>query len=280
MIKWYNQKQENQSHTKGAVQMRKTPVKPNIAEYPDVFRAILSNNDVFDSSCSDAARVLFIDSESGLYLKRSSIGTLSREAEMTRFFSKIKLAPEVIEYISDEKFEYLLTSAARGEDATHEMYLAYPSRLCDMLAESMRLLHETDASGCPVRDRMSDYFEFAEKQYRTGHFDPSHMKNNTKSADGIWKFAEERRHLLFSDTLIHGDFCLPNVIYNGTKFSSFIDVGNGGIGDRHVDLYWASWSLSYNLKTDRFTDRFFDAYGRDRINADALDAVEAFESFG
>ncbi len=260
--------------------MKKTPVKPDIAEYPDIFRPFLSNADIYDSSCSDAARVLFIDSENGLYLKRSRTGALSREAELMRFFSKKQLAPEVIEYVSDEKFDYLLTSAARGEDATHEMYLSNPSRLCDMLAESMRSLHETDASGCPIRDRMSDYFEFAEKQYSTGHFDPSHMKNNSSSADDVWKFAYERRHILFSDTLIHGDFCLPNVIFDGSKFSSFIDVGNGGIGDRHVDLYWAAWSLSYNLKTDRFKDRFFDAYGRDRINSDALDTVEAFESFG
>ncbi len=37
----------------------------------------------------------------------------------------------------------------------------------------------------------------------------------------------------------------------------FIDLGNGGVGDRHIDLFWGAWTLFYNLKTDRHTERFF-----------------------
>lgn len=61
------------------------------------------------------------------------------------------------------------------------------------------------------------------------------------------------------DVLIHGDYCLPNVILDRFSFRSFIDVGNGGVGDRHFDLYWGLWTLRYNLKTDRYHERFLDA---------------------
>ena len=83
-----------------------------------------------------------------------------------------------------------------------------------------------------------------------------------------------------NDTLIHGDYCLPNLLFDGWRFSGFIDLGSGGVGDRHIDLFWGAWTLFYNLKTDAYRDRFFDAYGRDRIDFDRLKAVAAAETFG
>lgn len=88
------------------------------------------------------------------------------------------------------------------------------------------------------------------------------------------------RHLLRADTLIHGDACLPNIIQDQGRFSAFIDFHMSGIGDRHIDLYWAIWSLQYNLKTDAWTDLFLDMYGREHISEEALRVVAAFELFG
>ena len=64
------------------------------------------------------------------------------------------------------------------------------------------------------------------------------------------------------------------------RFTGYIDLGNGGVGDRHVDLFWGAWTLNFNLHTDRYRDRFFDAYGRDRIEEEALLTVAAAEVFG
>ena len=100
------------------------------------------------------------------------------------------------------------------------------------------------------------------------------------SAEDAWRILCEGRSLLRSDTLIHGDYCLPNVIFDNWRFSGFIDLGNGGVGDRHVDIFWGAWTLWYNLHTNEYRDRFLDAYGRDKINGDALDIVEIAETFG
>jgi kanamycin kinase len=69
-------------------------------------------------------------------------------------------------------------------------------------------------------------------------------------------------------------------MFDDWKFSGFIDLDCGGIGDRHVDLFWAIWTLRYNLKTNRYRERFMDAYGRAKINEDYLRVVAAVECWG
>ncbi|MCR4682109.1 MAG: phosphotransferase [Clostridiales bacterium] len=92
--------------------------------------------------------------------------------------------------------------------------------------------------------------------------------------------AEAGLSRLKSDVLIHGDYCLPNIILDGWSFSGFIDTGNGGMGDRHIDVLWGIWTLKFNLGTAKYTDRFIDAYGRDRIDPCLLRRVAAMEMIG
>ena len=63
------------------------------------------------------------------------------------------------------------------------------------------------------------------------------------------------------DTLIHGDFCLPNILVNDGKISGFIDLGDSGIGDPWRDYAWCIWSLRYNLKTDAYTGLLLEKLG-------------------
>ena len=46
--------------------------------------------------------------------------------------------------------------------------------------------------------------------------------------------SRERRTMMS----LHGDYCLPNLIMRDFQLEGFIDLGYGGIGDLHYDLYW------------------------------------------
>ena len=59
----------------------------------------------------------------------------------------------------------------------------------------------------------------------------------------------------------------------------YIIIDTAGVGDRHVDLFWAVWSLQFNLKTDKYRERFLDAYGRDRMEPEMLRLIAACEVF-
>lgn len=256
--------------------MQRKPISIDIEQYPEQFRPLLQKGALYDSSCSREARVIFIDTDGGLFLKSAPKGTLAREAELTSYFGQKHLGAEVLAYHSDE-CDWLLTARVHGEDCIHPDYLADPKRLCDTLAELLRGLHDRDASDCAVL-HTPYYLASAEYGYRHGRVDLSY--GDFATAEDAWLFLQQNKHLLQTDTLLHGDYCLPNIILNDWKFSGFIDVGNGGVGDRHIDLFWGAWTLNFNLHTEAYRDRFFDAYGRDRVDLHRLRIVSAAEIFG
>ena len=257
--------------------------KTRIAALPDGIPtdavAILAGGDVYDSSSSPEARVYFIDRGDGFFLKRAERGTLSCEADMTAYFHTLGIGAELLGYFSNE-YDWLLTRRVVGEDCTHLLH--DPKRLADTIGAELRRLHETDFSACPIKDRTSRYLALAEGNYLTGNYDKSNFPDSFgyRSADEAYAVLREGCGELRSDVLIHGDYCLPNVMFNGWEFSSFIDVGNGGVGDRHVDLFWGAWTLAFNLHTDAYRDRFLDAYGRDRVDEEKLRLIAAAEVFG
>lgn len=261
--------------------MKRTPITAPLPDLPEAIRSFAQGAVIFDSSCSPEARVYFLDKGPGCYLKTSPKGTLKTEAELYAWFASKGLAPEVLAYESGDR-DWLLTRAARGEDCIHPDYLADPKRLCDTTAQLLRQLHETDFSGCPVPDRTATYKATAGANFRTGNYDASLFPDNWgyDSAEEAWAVIESQGHLLDTDTLIHGDYCLPNIMLEDWAFSAFIDLGNGGVADRHIDLFWGAWSLFFNLKTDAYRDRFLDAYGRDKIELEKLRLIAAYEVFG
>ena len=259
--------------------MLRTPIPADPSRFPDFVRPLLDGAVLYDSSCSPEASVLYIDKDGGFFLKRSPKGTLEREALMTRYFHTLGLSAEVLAYQSLDE-DWLLTARVAGEDLTHPDHLAEPVWLCDTLAERLRMLHDLPCEGCPVTDHTARYLATAEDNYRKGLFDPSFCGIPSLTPDEARRRTNEGRHLLQNDTLLHGDYCLPNILFEKRRFTGFIDLGNGGVGDRHVDLFWGAWTLLFNLKTDRYRQRFFDAYGRDRVDPERLALVGILETFG
>lgn len=262
--------------------MKRTEISVDVADFPIPFAHLLQNARIFDSSCSPEARVFFIDRDGGLFLKRAAAGTLKKEALQTHYFHEKGLSAPVLDYREENGYDWLLTARVAGEDCTHKDYLADPARLCELIATRLRALHELDTEGCPVANHTAIYMATIEKNYKNGVFDASFLPPvmGGMTAEDAFSYFQAHRQLLKTDTLLHGDYCLPNILLDNWKFSGFIDLGNGGVGDRHVDLFWGAWTLGFNLRTDRYRDRFFDAYGRDKIDLDLIDLIGVCECFG
>ena len=262
--------------------MKRTRIEIQPQHYPAELERLLRDVPVYDSSCSPEANVLYIERDGGYFLKSAPGGSLFREAEMTRFWAKKGLSAEVLFYQTESERDFLLTTRIKGEDLTSAQYLEDPTRLCDAYATLLRQLHETDGTGCPVPKHTASYLARAEENYQKGAYDLSYFCDlwGNATSEEVYALLQREGGLLRNDTLLHGDYCLPNVIFDSWRFSGLIDLGNGGIGDRHVDLFWGAWTLNFNLHTNRYRDRFLDAYGRECVEEELLRVVAAAEVFG
>lgn len=230
--------------------MKKTLIELNIKDFPQEIWPFLEGATVYDSSCSDHARVYY--SDLGYYIKVEDKGKLDVEVKAVEMFAQRHLGPEMTAYVSTDK-DFLVTKEAVGDDCLLACYLEEPERLCKVLADAMNFLHSLPVpaeTSIPISPCMKLYEEHG--------------------------YGDKMKY----DTFIHGDFCLPNIMLDDWKFSCFIDVGLAGVGDRHIDIYWALWSLNYNLKTDKYTDLFLDLYGREKVDMEILRLVAKVEKLG
>ncbi|MDQ0112581.1 aminoglycoside 3'-phosphotransferase [Paenibacillus harenae] len=210
---------------------------------------------------------------------------LQREARMLQFLAGDGLAPQPICFEPDGEREYLLMEIVPGHDAADNRYMADPAKLCDTYAESLTLLHSLKTKDCPMQNRLEDMVQRAEENFRNGHCDRSLLRY-LDCADPVAAFDELTAIFRYvgwdREVVIHGDYCLPNVMFHHWRLSGIIDVGYGGVGDPHYDLFWGMWSLQFNLGDVRWMHRFLDVYGRHLIDPDKLrlcGLISAFNGF-
>jgi len=259
--------------------MKRTAVD-SIPGLPDSLRDYIRTAPLYDSSCSPEARVWFADRDEGIFIKTAPKGTLQTEARMTAFYHSKGLGAQVLAYTAQDA-DWLVTRQIPGEDCTHQTYLDDPRRLSETTGQLLRMLHESDSAGCPVKNINHQLVTGAEKGFSAGTFEADlfpYAASFPGAADA-WAAAQPGLSTLKDEVLLHGDYCLPNIMLDNWRFTGFIDLGGGGVGDRHIDLMWGAWTLIFNLKTDKWCSRFLDAYGRDSVEPEKLRLVALLEAF-
>lgn len=252
---------------------------PNLSDLPEPLQPYLKGSKLSDSSSHSGATVLY--SDRGYYLKIDQATKLQEENLLARYFYELNLGVQVLEYLTYDDMDYLLTKEANGYSALS--FLENPQEVCFTLANALKKLHSLTPKDFPIQDRLENYRKIAQENYQKGLFYEKALlpQFGITTKEEAYKLIQEKGHLLTNNALIHGDACLPNIILKDAHtFSSFIDLGLAGISDLHIDLYWVIWSLNYNLGTPIYGDLFLDYYGREQINMEHLSIVAAFEAFG
>lgn len=256
--------------------MKKRKIDIDIHDFPTGLHPYLQSGEIYDSSSSPEAQTLYCTR--GFYIKIAPVGALAEEARLCKRFYSMGLGVEVMHYISEDR-DYFVTRSALGEDLTH--FLDNPKLLCEVLADALQTLHSQSADNIPVSSQFRSFLELTNRDFDRVSYDDSMQigRFRIESKEQAWEIIQNNKDKLKPTTLIHGDACLPNILCHEGSFNTFIDLGQAGAGDRHMDLYWAIWSLEYNLKTDHYTDYFLDQYGRKNIDFELLKVITAFETF-
>ncbi|XEC96755.1 aminoglycoside 3'-phosphotransferase [Paenibacillus tarimensis] len=207
-----------------------------------------------------------------IFLKVTPKEQMKREALMMEYLHSFGSCPRVLHYTTDDSWDYLITERIKGSDAANDENLAEPDLLTEVFAESLLYLHGIRHESCPVINGFKEMVIRAENNYREIRAEKGILRYlgytniETAYSDMIDLFQIVRE----DKVVIHGDYCLPNVLLHDFKLNGFIDVGYGGIGDRHYDIFWGLWSLQFNLKSNDYSHRFIQTYGKHLIDQERL----------
>ncbi|MFE6307532.1 aminoglycoside 3'-phosphotransferase [Nocardiopsis sp. NPDC057823] len=170
------------------------------------------------------------------------------------------------------------------------------AELIALLARALRDLHAVPVAGLPLPMGPDVLLEQARERVASGAVDrgwraqghtprvPGSGGRRTSGAAAVLTGLADRleRIPVSGPVLLHGDYCLPNVLVDGEGGWSLIDLGRVGVGDRHLDLADMTGSMLSDLNPSfgpRDAEAFLDAYGRDLVDPGLLELYRVLDDF-
>ena len=196
---------------------------------------------------SDSSVLLFRD-------KILKVQENTREAEteylMMQWLNGRLPVPQVYAHEVQGDTSYLLMSKCQGDMACAEKYMSDPELQVEMLAKALKKLWAVDISGCPSDWSLKIKLEAARFNVEHGLVDVENTEPGTFGEGGFenpgalldWLYKNQPEEEL---VLSHGDFCLPNILIDGSAIQ-YIDLGRTGIADKWCDIALCYRSLSHN----------------------------------
>ena len=184
--------------------------------------------------------------DGGLYLKTVrridddvTFGNLEEERARLEWLDGKLPVPTVVAFARDETRDYLVLSEIPGRHAAADApAVAVTPRLVEALAAACRLFHSVSTSGCPFAASAESLVRLAGARLERGLVDADDFDAERKgrSEEELLRELVALQPEQEDSVIVHGDFCLPNIILQGESLSGFIDVGRAGVSDRWRDL--------------------------------------------
>lgn len=186
------------------------------------------------------------------FLKLHPTGsTIPDEAVRVRWAGEFLPVPRLIEYGSDGDYDWLLTEGLPGATAELSPLAADdPRALVIALGEGMRAFHEAvPVRECPFDFTIPTALAHVRGRLAAGLIDEAAVEKLVASAPTVE-----------DEVVCHGDFCLPNVMFDGGKATGYLDLGWLAVSDRWTDLATCAMSCDMNLGPG-YGDLLFESYG-------------------
>lgn len=139
----------------------------------------------------------------------------------------------------------------QGKMSCDEEYMKDPMKLTELLAGALKLLWHIDVTECPCIWNIDRKLEMAEYQVENNMVDTQNVEPDTYGENGFASPKELFQWLVENKpneelVLSHGDFCLPNIMFEGKELKGYIDLGRMGVADRWQDIALCYRSLLHN----------------------------------
>ena len=218
---------------------------------PFTIASLLENQTYTTDSIGMSNAGVYIYGKTVLKIQPHSVET-DNEVAMLKFLSKRKLAPSVLVREIVDGTDFLLMEKCSGNMLCESVFLNAPRKLTEIASNVLHGLWSIDTASCPVDMSLKHKLKRAEYNVTHNLVDMGNVNPSTFGANG--RFADPKSLLKWlvdnqpREELVvtHGDFCLPNVFFDG-EHAKVIDVGRGGVADKYQDIALLYRSLRDNL---------------------------------
>jgi len=188
-------------------------------DFPKEIKEIVGNINYKRDTNGRSGDIVYIFEDKYVLKISDNKERIRREKEKMDYLNKCNIPGiKSILFLEDKDKSYNLMTYLKGHSLIDKKILNDPELLIDILVKVIKVLRSLDNLNCPF-----------------------------KSTDNI------------GNDFVHGDLCLPNIyVDDNYEFAGFIDLDNLGLGDKWYDYSWLLWSLSYNLKTDKYNKILLD----------------------
>lgn len=174
------------------------------------------------------------------------------EVKFMRYLKGKILAPEVVEYETQNGVDYLLMSRLCGEMLTADKFLSNQTLLFEKVKEVLYTLRRLPSQDCPCDMTLERKLRLAQNNVQSNSVDMNNVNPLLLGKNGRFKSPEKLLQWLVDNKpnedlkITHGDFCLPNIIACD-KATGIIDFPYGGVADSFCDIALVMRSIKSNL---------------------------------
>lgn len=189
--------------------------------------------------------------------------SLTREKNALEWLERKRVnIPKVINYFEDKDSEtiYLLLSALAGSAAQEMIDLDRRGTL-RIVATALKQFHSINMSGSDnlrTLDNDLDHIQFCLK-FNLIKRNSFQKANKGKTPEDIYFYLLQMKDKFSSSVIVHGDYCLPNIIITKNSYG-FLDVGDCGPGDPYKDFSAMEVSIARNFGR-KWIEVFYKYYG-------------------
>ena len=188
-------------------------------DFPRKIKDIVGNLEYKKDTTGRSGDLIYIFEDKYVLKISSNKERLLREKEKMDFLNNCNIPGiKSVLFLEEKDKSYNLMTYLKGYSLIDKRFIDNPELLIDVLVNVIKVLRSLDNTNCPFKSTDNEGNDF-----------------------------------------VHGDLCLPNIyVDENNNFAGFIDLDNLGLGDKWYDYSWLLWSLSYNLKTDKYNKVLLD----------------------
>jgi aminoglycoside 3'-phosphotransferase-2 len=201
---------------------------------------------------------------------------LDAEAARLRWLATTPLADRVATVVShgiddEDGLEHLVTTAVAGHDAAglaeelEDDDTTGHEALARRCGAALRQLHDAlDPATCPFDRTLDARLDAAARRVAEGGVDAADFEPEyaDRTPSQLLELLGATRPDGEDLVVTHGDWCYPNVLFDGNGAWTMVDLADLGVACRWYDLGIGARSTSHNLG-DEAIPSFFEGYGID-----------------